>query len=202
VRQRPNRLTRRTLVAAFVGLVFAAAAGIGLADITTDSVSQAVSTTSTGTQTANGRETESADDQEGDAAEQETEAAETENESSTSQQTTSLLQTTTAEGTTTATGSGQEKVVVCHHTGSVKHPFHTITVAAPAVPAHEAHGDEVGAACPTTTTTTAVTPSQTTTTSAHHTPKTKPHHISGHAKSHGHASGHGNSGQHGKGKGK
>ena len=205
--QRPNRFTRRTLVVAVVGLVFAAAAGIGLADITTDSTAgQTVSSASTGAQTT-GRATESADDQETESAEQETEAAETEKESAGGQRTMPLLQTATGGGATTAAGSGQEKVVICHHTGSAKHPFHTITVAAPAVPAHQAHGDEVGAACSTMVTTTAVAPAPTTTTSAHHTPKTKPHHVSGHAVGHGDASGHGNSGHghshshsHGKGK--
>jgi hypothetical protein len=39
------------------------------------------------------------------------------------------------------------KVTICHHTGSRKHPFHTITVDAHALPAHLAHGDTIGP-CP------------------------------------------------------
>ena len=39
------------------------------------------------------------------------------------------------------------KVTICHHTGSKKHPFHTITVSANAVPAHLRHGDTIGP-CP------------------------------------------------------
>ncbi|HYZ93905.1 MAG TPA: hypothetical protein VFA34_16150 [Actinomycetota bacterium] len=39
------------------------------------------------------------------------------------------------------------KVTICHHTGSKKHPFHTITVSANAVPAHLRHGDTLGP-CP------------------------------------------------------
>jgi hypothetical protein len=38
------------------------------------------------------------------------------------------------------------KVTICHRTGSQAHPFEAITVAADAVPAHEAHGDLVD--CP------------------------------------------------------
>lgn len=41
------------------------------------------------------------------------------------------------------------KVMLCHHTGSWKHPFHAITVDEHAVTAHTAHGDTLGA-CPST----------------------------------------------------
>ena len=44
-------------------------------------------------------------------------------------------------GLTTTTGG---KVTVCHRTHSTKHPFHTITVAVPAVRAHLKHGDVLG----------------------------------------------------------
>jgi hypothetical protein len=44
-------------------------------------------------------------------------------------------------------GSGSEyqyRVTICHLTGSKKHPAHTITVSAAAVPAHLKHGDHLG----------------------------------------------------------
>jgi hypothetical protein len=46
-------------------------------------------------------------------------------------------------------GSSQYRVAVCHRTGSKQHPWHVITVAAPAVKAHLKHGDKL-APCPTT----------------------------------------------------
>lgn len=39
---------------------------------------------------------------------------------------------------------GQEKVTICHHTGSKKNPTQTIQVSKSAVPAHLKHGDTVG----------------------------------------------------------
>jgi hypothetical protein len=48
-------------------------------------------------------------------------------------------------GETTAS----HRVTVCHHTGSWKHPFHTVSVDEHALPAHSGHGDTVGA-CNTT----------------------------------------------------
>jgi cytoskeletal protein RodZ len=49
----------------------------------------------------------------------------------------------------TATTSSQ-KVTICHHTGSKKHPFHSIAVDEHALAAHTGHGDTVGA-CPAIT---------------------------------------------------
>jgi hypothetical protein len=43
----------------------------------------------------------------------------------------------------------QYKVAICHRTHSKKHPWHVITVGAPAVKAHLKHGDTL-APCPTT----------------------------------------------------
>jgi hypothetical protein len=52
-------------------------------------------------------------------------------------------------GTTlTSTTPGQRRVVICHGTGSRRHPHHTITVAQPAVAAHLAHGDTLGPCAP------------------------------------------------------
>src|SRR4029453_16986760 len=47
----------------------------------------------------------------------------------------------TPTGLTTPAGG---KVAICHRTGSKKKPFHTITVAVPAVRAHLKHGDVLG----------------------------------------------------------
>ena len=57
---------------------------------------------------------------------------------------------TSTAGTTTSEKPAV-KVWLCHHTGSWKHPYHLIHVAAGAVPAHRRHGDvDPGAAqsCP------------------------------------------------------
>jgi hypothetical protein len=99
----------------------------------------------------------------------------------------------TTTGLTTTAGG---KVTICHRTGSKKKPFHTITVAVPAVRAHLKHGDVLGpctvatvaamkkhgrgAAKHTTTTTT------TTSTTAQNT-----------SAAHGNSGAHGNGGEHG-----
>jgi hypothetical protein len=110
-----------------------------------------------------------------------------------------LAQFTTTGLTTTTAG----KVVICHRTGSKKHPFHTITVALPAVRAHLRHGDVLGPCTPTTvaamkhgkgkhsTTTT------TTTTTGATQPSATTHGNSG---VHGSSGDHGNNGNHGGGK--
>jgi hypothetical protein len=41
----------------------------------------------------------------------------------------------------------EKKVTICHHTHSATNPFVTITVSRNALPAHQAHGDTIGA-CP------------------------------------------------------
>jgi hypothetical protein len=50
---------------------------------------------------------------------------------------------------TTSQEPARPKVMLCHHTGSWKHPFHAISVDEHAVTAHTAHGDTLGA-CPAT----------------------------------------------------
>lgn len=50
----------------------------------------------------------------------------------------------TTFGTTGLTTTANGKVVICHRTGSLRHPFHAIVVAVPAVRAHLAHGDALG----------------------------------------------------------
>jgi uncharacterized membrane protein YgcG len=105
-------------------------------------------------------------------------------------------------GLTTTTGG---KVTVCHRTGSKKHPFHTITVAVPAVRAHLKHGDVLG---PCTVATVAAmkkhgkgaakhTTTTTTTTTAQNTPTAH-----GNSGAHGASGGsHGNAGGNGQGGG-
>jgi hypothetical protein len=39
----------------------------------------------------------------------------------------------------------QYKIVICHHTHSWKHPWHTIRVSVRSWPAHQRHGDDLGA---------------------------------------------------------
>jgi hypothetical protein len=61
--------------------------------------------------------------------------------------------------TTTVPSSG--KVTICHKTHSKKHPQVTITISVSAWPAHQKHGDTLGACAPpggTTTTTTVAAP--------------------------------------------
>ena len=110
-----------------------------------------------------------------------------------------LAKITTTGLTTTTAG----KVTLCHRTGSKKKPFHTITVAVPAVRAHLRHGDVLG---PCTAATVAsmkkhgnkhTTTTTTTTTTAASTPTT-PHGKSG--EQHGNSGNNGNNGNHGGGK--
>jgi hypothetical protein len=148
-------ITRRSVVGALVGLAFAAAAGVGLAQITAGSATTVATTTTsesqtTSTPTTGDSERESADDQESATEDSHFEST-----------VASTISTTMPGGTTTsrddsASGSGnaQTKVDVCHRTGSGKK--HTINIATPAVPAHVAHGDTIGACAlvaPATTTT-------------------------------------------------
>ena len=50
--------------------------------------------------------------------------------------------TKAASATTRATSEAPaQKVWLCHHTGSWKHPYHLIHVSTNAVPAHQGHGD-------------------------------------------------------------
>lgn len=204
MKKRFSRFSRRSIVGAVVGLAFAAAAGVGLAQITAEpstTVSALSATTqSTGTQTSsNGREDDfDAQGSEADDNELEFEQAGTESTSSGGQTTSTIagaLTTTSSEG-----GNGQEKVDVCHVTGSGK--SHTINIARPAVAAHVAQGDTEGACAETTTTTVAATSvAQSTTTTTAHVKKPKHVQTSSHGNS-GHTS-HGKShSSHGKGKGK
>jgi hypothetical protein len=147
------------------GLAFAAAAGVGLAQITTSEPSgaaSAVTTRSLSTGT-NGASDDLLDFEGGDDN----------GSTSTMQQTQSSTSAQKHETRDEGTGTGQEKVEICHMTGSGK--SHTINIARPAVAAHVAHGDTEGA-CAATTTTAAVTTSAQTTTA--------------HVKKHAHSSTH------------
>lgn len=87
----------------------------------------------------------------------------------------SLLIATTVAGVGFAGGSSSAaqyqygKVTICHHTHSKKHPTVTITISQRAWPAHQRHGDTLGA-CP------AAAPT------------------AGHGKDHGKGKGHGSNG--------
>jgi len=121
--KRLRRLSRRSLVAVVVGLAFAGAAGVGLAQITTEPSTTSVPTQSTGTLSPTISTKNDVDfEQEG-----------------------------SNDRTSSATSSpvAQEKVAVCHVTGNGG--SHTIDVAQPAVAAHLAHGDTEGACAQTTT---------------------------------------------------
>jgi len=158
VRKRLSNLTRRSLVGALVGLAFAAAAGVGLAQITAGSTPSVATTSTTASQTTSMQTTTG--DREGQSSDEQ-ESADNDFESKSGDQTTStaLSTTSTAALLTTSTigdtnaGTGQQKVLVCHKTGNGGQ--HTINIAAPAVPAHVAHGDTAGAACAGLTATTA-----------------------------------------------
>jgi len=207
VQKRFSRFRRRSIIGAIVGLAFAAAAGVGLAQITagpSSTLSAAKHPTSTSTSsssTTTGSTTT------------------TVGSTTTTVGTTTVGITTTTTGSTTTTtggsttgessnGLGQERVAVCHKTGSTKHPSHTITIARPAVAAHIAHGDTEGECAPTTTTTAATTTTTQPTTVAatsgsSHVKKPKHEHATAHANK-AHKSGsssHGKSGQSGHGGG-
>jgi len=87
---------------------------------------------------------------------------------------------------------GTQKVTLCHHTHSKKHPWVTITVGAPAEAAHLRHGDTPGA-CP------AVVPAANT--NKHHGHKggdnSSTSGTNGTSGQHGKSGDHGNSGGHG-----
>src|SRR5437588_3413699 len=193
MRRRFSRLTRRSLIGAVTGLAFAAAAGVGLAQITTSqgptlAVSSTTQSQTTGTQTTStGDQGESGDDQGENGNEQGNQESEQGNQTSTSGSSTSTststptstsLSATTTTGADDALSAGQPKMDVCHKTGNGGE--HTINIAAPAVPAHLAHDDTLGACSGTigkhgSTTTTPSTSSTTTTTASTTATGTKSH---------------------------
>jgi hypothetical protein len=123
--------------------------------------------------------------------------------------------TTTGLTTTGLTTTAGGKVTICHRTHSKKHPFHTISVAVPALRAHLRHGDVLGAC--TTATVAAMkkhgkgharhTSTATTTTTGTSTQTTSPAAVNTGANGHGHGNadgngnGHGHAGGNGKGGG-
>jgi uncharacterized membrane protein YgcG len=106
------------------------------------------------------------------------------------------LQSTSSSASEYQYGPGShqygQKVTLCHHTHSKKHPWVTITVGAPAVKAHLKHGDTPGA-CP------AVVPAANT--KKHHGHKgsdnSSTQNTQGNSGSHGKSGDHGNSGGNG-----
>jgi hypothetical protein len=121
--KRLRRLSRRSLVAVVAGLSFAGAAGVGLAQITSEPSTTGTPTQSTGTLSPTTSTRNDVDfEQEG---------------------------SNDRTSATTTSPVAQEKVEVCHVTGNGG--SHTIDVAQPAVAAHLAHGDREGACARTTT---------------------------------------------------
>jgi hypothetical protein len=201
VQRRFRRFSRRSVVGVVVGLAFAAAAGVGLAQITSQpsTTVSAVSTSTTLSSSTNGendfagKSSEANDDQDFEQENSDQQSTSISVSTSTGLQTTSTI----AAGTTTSSdeGVGQEKVDVCHVTGNGS--SHTINIARPAVAAHVAHGDTEGACAETTTsasTTTTTTAAQTSTSATKTKKPKKPKHE--HSSSHGNSSNttsHGNS---------
>ena len=173
--RRFHRMSRRAVVGAVVGLAFAAVAGMGLAQITTGSSLNPFSAeTTTQSQALAGKKGKPAKNKH----KKQTTTTTTLPTTTTTLPTTTTAATTTASTTTTtatgAAGAGQAKVDVCHKAG--EHNQHTINIATPAVPAHMAHGDEMGS-CPMTTTqatTTTTAPTTTTTSAKQKKPKKQP----------------------------
>jgi hypothetical protein len=93
-----------------------------------------------------------------------------------------------AKSSATATQYQYGKITICHKTHSRKHPSVTITISRSARPAHQRHGDTLGACGSTTTTSTTTT--TTTTSSA---VSTGPGHSGGHGNPHGNGNGNGHS---------
>lgn len=175
MRKRLTRITRRSLVGALVGLAFAAVAGVGLAQVTggTSNAQPVASTTesqttSTQTTTTGDREGETADDQESESDSEGNDFAPTQSSTTPSTSTTMPATTTSGDDNGGDLGGGQEKMDVCHHTGNGGE--HTINIAAPAVPAHTAQGDTMGACAGDTVATT-------TTSGSKHKPKKSKHDV-------------------------
>src|SRR2546421_3428708 len=161
---------RAALLSLAGGLMAAAGAGVGLAEITTasspgEASSQATTqTATTGTQTATTGDQGDENDQ-GEADERDSQGSSTPGQTSTTAPgATTTAPVTPTSGTTTTgegEGNGQAKVTLCHKTGNPDH-WVTISIAAPALPAHTAHGDTMGA-CAQSQTTTGTTTSNSTT---------------------------------------
>ena len=87
--------------------------------------------------------------------------------SSTTSTTTPSSSTTTTTPSTSTTGR-EPKELLCHRTGSWKHPWTVISVARSAVPAHMRHGDTMDdGGCQGTTSSTTSTTTPTTSTTEH-----------------------------------
>jgi hypothetical protein len=183
--KRLRRLSRRSLVAVVVGLAFGGAAGVGLAQITSEPSTTRATTQSTGTLSHTTSTKNDFDfEQEGS-----------------NDQTSSTTGSTGDESDGQA--AGQQKIEVCHVTGNGG--SHTIDIAEPALAAHRGHGDTDGACAqkstPVSTSTTTVTvktkkprhsqPTHVPHSSSKHTSHGKSRHSSdGHAGS-AHGNGHG-----------
>ncbi len=202
--KRLSRFSRRSLVGVAVGLAFAAAAGVGLAQIASQPSSTDAALSTTAQLSSPSHENDFADTSSKGNDELELEQTDSKSEIESGSASTSASGPQTSTPGSQNQGAGRQKVEVCHMTGNGN--SHTINIAAPAVPAHVAHGDTEGACATTPTTTAAAQPAglvPTTHGSSTHVTHHSFHGNSGHA-SHGNSahSHHGNSGSHGNGHGK
>jgi len=96
-----------------------------------------------------------------------------------------------AKSSPTAAQYQYGKITICHKTHSKKNPFVTITISRSAWPAHQRHGDTLGACGTTPTTSTAATTTTTTSSAVSTGPGRSGEHGNPHGNPPGNGNGHG-----------